>query len=88
MFNVVKKQFEVGDIIVTKNFTGTYKRIVTRVTKTQAICDVKRSDGTGYAAKFRRGYDLYPNGGAHVTPNPYIEWDMNEYSVIAKDKVI
>lgn len=84
MFDSVKKNFEVGDIIVTKNFMGTYKTLVTRVTKTQAICEVKRADGTGYIAKYRREYVKYPTGTVFITPIPRIDWDTNEYSVIAK----
>ena len=86
MFGEAKKSFEVGDIIVTKNFTGTYKKIVTRVTKTQAICDVTRPDGTGYTAKYKRDYAELYGGYAMVTPIPRIEWDQNKYMVIPKTK--
>ena len=85
MFDTVRKKFEVGDIIITKNFTGAYKKTVTRVTKTQAICDVIRPDGTGYVAKYRRDYEVWEDGKCYVVPIPRIEWDQNEYSVIAKE---
>lgn len=87
MFETENKEFKVGDIIVTKNFTGIYKKIVTRVTKTQAICDVKRADGTKYTAKYKKTYEVYGNKHFHVRPIPYIKWDyQNEYSVITKEE--
>ena len=56
------KEFKVGDVLVVKNCFNTYKHTITRVTKTQAICDVKRSDGTGYTARYRKVYEDYENG--------------------------
>ena len=84
-----KKEFKVGDMIITKNFTGISKRFVTRVTKTQAICVVKRADGTSYTAKYRKEYEVWECDGKkhfHVDPVPRIEWDMNERSVITREE--
>lgn len=84
MFEVVKKTFEVGDVIIVKNWAGTSKLTVTRVTKLHAICDVKRKDGTSYAAKFKRDYSLFHGEKASVRRVPYAEWDQNEYTIIPK----
>lgn len=80
------KEFKVGDVLVVKNCFNTYKHTITRVTKTQAICDVKRSDGTGYTARYRKVYEDYENGKFHVDPIPYNMWNMNEYTVVPKDE--
>ena len=85
MFNAEKKEFKVGDVIVVKNWAATYRYEVTRVTKTQAICDIRRKNGTGYTAKFRKEYSKYDNGAFHITPIPRIEWNTNEYTVISED---
>ena len=86
MFDEAKKTFEVGDVIVVKNWATTFKLTVTRVTKLHAICDVKRKDGTGYTQKFKRDYSVFYNNKAFVRPVPSIEWDQNEYMVIPKTK--
>ena len=85
MFDEVKKTFEVGDVIVVKNWATTYSLTVTRVTKLHAICDVKREDGSGYTAKFKRDYSVFHNK-AFVRRVPRIEWDQNEYTVIPKSE--
>ncbi len=82
-----KAEFHVGDVIVTRNWYNTYPRTVTKVTKTQAICEVKREDGTGYISKFRKEYLVTKTGDkVHytVTPIPRIDWNTNEYTVIPK----
>ncbi len=82
-----KAKFQVGDVIITKSWYNTYPRTVTRVTKTQAICEVKREDGTGYISKFRKEYLVTKTGDkVHytVTPVPRIDWNTNEYTVIPK----
>ena len=56
-----KREFKVGDKIVKKNWYGTTTLKVTRVTKTQAICEVKRADGTGYVDKYRKEYYFWLN---------------------------
>lgn len=81
-----KKIFEVGDVIVVKNWATTFKLTVTRVTKLHAICDVKREDGTGYTQKFKRDYSVFHNNKAFVRRVPRIEWDQNEYTVIPKSE--
>ena len=86
MFDEVKKIFEVGDVIVVKNCFTTYSLTVTRVTKLHAICDVKREDGSGYTAKFKRDYLVFYNNKASVRRVPRIEWDQNEYTVIPKNE--
>ena len=89
MFDEIKRDFKVGDVIVVKNFINTYSIKVTRVTKTQAICVVKRKDGTGYTAKYKKTYSFTNchDGTKHfyVTPIPRIEWNTNEYTVISED---
>lgn len=87
MFGLLeKKEFKAGDIIVIKNFTGKHSITVTRVTKTQAICEVRRKDGTGYVQKFRKTYEVSKGKHFYLTPIPRIEWNTNEYTVISKDE--
>lgn len=86
MFDEAKKFFEVGDVIVVKNWATTFKLTVTRVTKLYAICDVKRKDGTGFTMKFKRDYSVFHDNKAFVRRVPRIEWDQNEYTVIPKTK--
>ena len=86
MFEEAKKTFEVGDVILVKNWVNTYKLTVTRVTKLHAICDVKREDGTGYTQKFKRDYSVFHNNKAFVRQVPRIDWDQSEYTVIPKTK--
>ena len=86
MFDTEKKEFKVGDVIITKNWCTTYKRTVTRVTKLHAVCDIVREDGTGYTTKFKKEYQVYKDGKAHLTPVPRIDWDQNEYTVISKEQ--
>ena len=81
-----KKEFKVGDVITVKNCFTTYKIKVTRVTKTQAICDVKRKDGTGYTAKYKKEYTTYGTGPCDLSPIPRIEYDFNEYTVTPKSE--
>ena len=71
-----KREFKVGDKILKENWYGTTTLKVTRVTKTQAICEVKRADGTGYVDKYRKEYYVY------LTEIPRIEYNTNKYSVI------
>ena len=89
MFDSVTKEFKVGDKIVVKNWATRYTITVTRVTKLHAICEIKRKDGSGYIAKFKKNYSIF-NGsnGPHfmVSPVPRIEWNTNEYTVISKDE--
>ena len=81
-----KKEFKVGDVITVKNCFTTYKITVTRVTKTQAICDVKRKDGAGYTAKFKKEYTTYGTDKCFLSPIPRIEYNFNEYSVTPKSE--
>ena len=85
MFNEKQKEFKVGDVIIVKNWFGKRKHEVTRVTKTQAICEIKREDGTGFTVKYKRKYLVGESGYCHVTPVPFIEWNTNEYTVVSKD---
>ena len=85
MFYEEQKEFKVGDVIIVKSWAGKHKYEVTRVTKTQAICEVKREDGTGFTAKYKRKYSVYGSGNYHVTPVPFIRWNTNEYTVVSKD---
>ena len=92
MFSEEKKEFKVGDVIITKNCFNTYKRTVTRVTKLHAICETVRKDGTKYTSKFKKEYILYKNdqkqencGKAHLTPVPRIDWNTNEYYVFPSE---
>ena len=89
MFDSVKKEFKVGDIIVIKNWATTYSITVTRVTKLHAVCEYTRKDGTSFTTKFKKYYDVFKGGAGvhfHVTPVPRIEWNTNEYTVISKDE--
>lgn len=86
MFETENKEFKVGDVIVVKNCFTTYKLTVTRVTKLHAICDVKREDGTGYTAKFKKVYSVGNSGRCFVRPVPRIEWNTNEYTVISNNE--
>ena len=81
-----KKELKVGDVITVKNCFTTYKVTVTRVTKTQAICDVKRKDGTGYTAKYKKEYTRYGTGQCYLSPIPRIEYNFNEYIVTPKSE--
>ena len=82
-----KREFKVGDKIVKKNWYGTTTLKVTRVTKTQAICEVKRADGTGYVDKYKKEYYVHfgEDGKVNdysVTEIPRIQFNTNNYSVI------
>ena len=84
-----KREFKVGDKIVKKNWYCTTTLKVTRVTKTQAVCEVKRADGTGYVDKYRKEYYVYFDKEGKVshyslTEIPRIEYNTNEYSVITE----
>ena len=85
MFDEEQKEFKVGDVIIVKNWTGKRKYEVTRVTKTQAICEVKRDDGTGFTVKYKKKYLAYGSGYCHVTQVPFISWNNSEYIVVSKD---
>ena len=72
-----KKLLEVGDKILIENWM--MKRIVTitRVTKTMAVANVKRKDGTTYDYKFNREcYD------GNVVPKPYIQFDTTKRTLL------
>lgn len=86
MLNIEKKEFKVGDVIVVKNWATTYKLTVTRVTKLHAVCDVKREDGSGYTAKFKKEYEVTNSGNCFVTPVPRVSWNTNTYTVISKNE--
>ena len=82
-----KREFKVGDIVLVKNWMGTTKYVINRVTKTQAISDVLNEDGTKrYSLKFRKTYYVWgeENGITRigVTPVPIIEWNTNEYFLV------
>ncbi len=84
-----KREFKVGDKIVKKNRYGTTTLKVTRVTKTQAVCEVKRADGTGYVDKYRKEYSVYFDEDGKIeyyslTEIPRIEYNTNDYSVISE----
>ena len=83
-----KREFKVGDKIVKKNWYATTTLTVTRVTKTQAICEVKRADGTGYVDKYRKEYYVYfdEDGKEYysLTEIPRIEYNTNNYRVISE----
>ena len=86
MFNERQKEFKVGDIIIAKNLLGEQKYEVTRVTKTQAICEIKRENGTGFTVKYKRKYSVCGNGDYYdVIPIPFIKWYANKYTVVSKD---
>ena len=86
MFGKEQKKFNVGDVIIVKNWLGEQKYEVTRVTKTQAICEIKRKDGTGFTARYKREYSVCGSGDYYyVTPIPFIEWNTNKYIVVSKD---
>lgn len=86
MSSSIKKQFKVGDVVIIKNCYGSSVEEVIRLTKTQAI--TKSIANENLLGKFRIDYIAYDigDGKTHysVTPVPYIEWDTNEYVVIAK----
>lgn len=86
MFTTEKKEFKVGDVIVVKNWVTTYRLTVTRVTKLHAVCDVKRKDGSGYTAKFKKTYEESNNGKFFLTPVPRVDWNTDEYTVIPKSE--
>ena len=83
-----KKEFQVGDVIVKKNWYNTERLVVTRVTKTQAVCEVKRDNGTSYKYKYKKEYSFINNAInlAHVIPVPYIKWNTTEYYVYPKNE--
>lgn len=85
MFNAEQKEFKVGDVIIVSNWYGKTKYEVTRVTKTQAICEIKRENGTGFTVKYKRKYSVCGSGNCLVTPVPFINWSTNEYTVVSKD---
>jgi hypothetical protein len=72
------KQFQVGDVIVVKNWHGTRKDKVTRVTKTMAICEK-----TNYTCRYKREYYIWneETKRAGVTPLPRVTWNTTEYFV-------
>lgn len=88
MVDLEKRKFEVGDVIVIKNWYNTTKIQVTRVTKTQAVCEIKRPDGTGYTRKYKIEYIPFAENDnrAHVFPIPRTEWNTNEYYVYPKEE--
>lgn len=84
-----KREFKVGDKIVKKNWYGTTTLKVTRVTKTQAVCEVKRANGSGYVDKYRKEYSVYFGEDGNIeyyslTEIPRIEYNTNNYSVISE----
>ena len=81
-----KYLFEVGDTIVVKTWCGTYKHIVTRVTKTMAVCECNKPDVPKCTCRYKRYYYLWNEDTkrANVTPLPRIEWNTNEYFVNPK----
>ena len=86
MFNERQKEFKVGDVIIVKNLLGEQKYEVTRVTKTQAICEIKRENGTGITVRYKREYSVCGSGDYYdVTPIPFIKWYANKYTVVSKD---
>lgn len=82
MFDYNKRTFEVGDVVIVKNWATEQRLRVTRVTKLHAICEVKRADGSGYSIKFKREYGVSTSGCCFVSRVPRISFDMNEYKVI------
>jgi hypothetical protein len=65
---------EVGDLITYRNTFGINKQVVSRVTKTMAICRINDR----YDMKFKRIYDFY----FAIVPRP--DWDNNEYKAYRK----
>lgn len=87
MADLEYREFEVGDVIVSKSLYSTEKRVVTRVTKTQAICEVKRDDGTGYISRFKKKYCVLDgNHRVHLDCVPYIRFSTTEYFVYPKNE--
>jgi len=62
---------EVGDIIVIKNWPGTQRFTVTRVTKTLSLS--KRDDGYEHRFKRKIQWDM---------GHPHSTWNTNEYTVL------
>lgn len=62
---------EVGDTLLVENFTGRYKYLITRVTKTLAMS--KRSDG--YEQAFKRAV-------TSDMSHPAIKHNSNKYTVV------
>ena len=82
------REFEVGDVIVSKSWYSTEKRVVTRLTKTQAICDVKRDDGTSYSSRFKKKYYFIDaiSHRVHLDCVPYHSFNTTEYYVYPKNE--
>lgn len=49
-------QLQIGDRIRVSNWFNTYVSTIVRVTKTKAIGETKRADGTIFTTEFRREY--------------------------------
>ena len=82
---MIEKEFKVGDrILVTPRFGNPYTLTVTRLTKTQAVCEwIRKTDGMKLSEKFRKTY--HTNGEwCNLTPVPLEEWPTNTYKVIEK----
>lgn len=97
MFKEEKREFKVGDILLVSSWASICKYKVTRVTKTQAICEVKRSDGTSFSSKYRKEYTVVSNDDGKfetdengrlmifVHPIPYEQWNTKDYYLIPNE---
>lgn len=70
---------EVGDKVLIKNWMGKKVVTITRVTKTKAVAQIKRADGTSYNYNFNR-YAI----DNRVCPKPYIDFDTTTRTLIKK----
>ena len=74
-----KRLLEVGDVIVATTLLGQRKFTVTRVTKTQAVCD-----DNNYI-KFKREYS-YENGYVRIRRVSQDRWNGSTYELIPVKK--
>lgn len=74
---MAKTMLEVGDRIRVKTWFSNSIVTITRVTKTKAIADIKRKDGTKYTYGFKRECS-----DGHVRPFSYIPFDTTERTLL------